>query len=265
MGAGRKTDSERGVDLPKATQHVRSGLRSRTQVLCESLPLSCPAPPRRPRHTLRQFSPGPAEPSMCRLDLDERVSLCRACRLAIVLKPCVGFSTPPVFYFFLRPQMVSLPPPPSSTQHSELHSAGVPRTLAEGMRHRTICRGQSGCRAPRPHPASAPAPSLGVPPQVSLLGPKLPRGWMGKTETSRGKGRWVGLQCVQKVRGCSGSGNLHTLEPRPRPPPPPHPALTCSRPLGCHPRPLPASLRRRGAQTPPQRAAPDAGCPGEGS
>lgn len=111
LGAGRKTDSERGVDLPKATQHVRSGLRSRTQVLCESLPLSCPAPPRRPRHTLRQFSPGPAEPSMCRLDLDERVSLCRACRLAIVLKPCVGFSTPPVFYFFLHPQMVSLPAP----------------------------------------------------------------------------------------------------------------------------------------------------------
>ena len=110
-GRGGRLTQRGGVDLPKATQHIRSGLRSRAQVLCESLPLSCPPPPPRPRHTLRQFSPGPAEPSVCRLDLDERVSLCRACRLVIVLKPCVGFSTPPVFYFFLRPQMVSLPPP----------------------------------------------------------------------------------------------------------------------------------------------------------
>lgn len=45
LGAGRKTDSERGIDLPKATQQVRGGLGSRTQVLCEFLPLSCPLHP----------------------------------------------------------------------------------------------------------------------------------------------------------------------------------------------------------------------------
>ena len=129
--------------------------------------------------------------------------------------------------------------------------AGFPRSFL------TVSPAHSACRRPTTHVCSVPPVSsvtaqsdtqgldppylqgpewvLGSPPQPSAssstqpgrpsagepLGSQAAKGMHGKTETSRGKGRWVGLQCVQKVRGCSGSGNPHSLEPRPTPAPTP--------------------------------------------
>lgn len=98
---------------------------------------------------------------------------------------------------------------PSSTQHSKLHSAGVRGTLAEWMRHQTICRGRSGCQVPHPHPAPAPGPSMAVPPQVSLMGPGLPRGRVEKPGTSRRKGRG-GLAVSRKSEDALGQETPHT-------------------------------------------------------
>lgn len=107
MGEGRRTDLRGKSTYPRP--HSKSMLASGLELKsCLSLSLSCPPPPQRTCHT-PETAWGRLS-NRVQIGFREHVSLCLACCLVIVLSPRVGFCTPPVFYFFLRPQMISLPP-----------------------------------------------------------------------------------------------------------------------------------------------------------
>lgn len=172
----------------------------------------------------------------------------------IVLNLRVGFSTPPVFYFFLRPQWFSIPHPPPPAPSTASHTQQV-------FNEHLLCQrgigpsvgGQSGCQAPTPTPAPAPGPSTGVPLQVSLTALRLLShcGEFVKTVTS-GRKWFRGPSCVWKVRGLLQARKSPSLQQGPQVPSstPAHSyGNSCQALGGCEPRPLPSGrLLRPGAQ-----------------
>lgn len=123
---------------------------------------------------------------------------------------------------FYAPKWSPFPHPPALQHPAQLATLSRCSTNAcRGNETSDHLQGPEWVLGSPPQPSASSSTQPGRPSAGEPLGSQAAKGMHGKTETSRGKGRWVGLQCVQKVRGCSGSGNPHSLEPRPTPAPTP--------------------------------------------